>query len=63
MVYNFISTAVDPPAVIYVGKDKFESPCASLIYALIYHHRCMPKGWYSSFVSFLLKSKGGFYLS
>jgi hypothetical protein len=25
MVYNFTSTAVDPPAQIYVGKDKFES--------------------------------------
>ena len=25
MVYYFTSTAVDPPAYIYVGKDKFES--------------------------------------
>jgi len=26
MVYYFKSTAVDPPAFIYVGKDKVESP-------------------------------------
>ena len=25
MVYYFTSTVVDPPAYIYVGKDKFES--------------------------------------
>jgi len=25
MVYYFTSTAVDPPAFVYVGKDKFES--------------------------------------
>ena len=26
MVYYFTSNVVDPPATIYVGKDKFESP-------------------------------------
>lgn len=26
MVYFFTSNVVDPPATIYVGKDKFESP-------------------------------------
>lgn len=26
MVYYFTSTITDPPATIYVGKDKFESP-------------------------------------
>ena len=25
MVYYFTSNVVDPPATIYVGKDKFES--------------------------------------
>lgn len=25
MVYYFTSTVVDPPAFVYVGKDKFES--------------------------------------
>lgn len=25
MVYHFVSAAVDPPAAIYIGKDKFES--------------------------------------
>lgn len=25
MVYYFTSTVVDPPAYVYVGKDKFES--------------------------------------
>lgn len=25
MVYYFTSTTVDPPAYVYVGKDKFES--------------------------------------
>jgi hypothetical protein len=25
MVYNFLSTSVDPAVQIYVGKDKFES--------------------------------------
>lgn len=29
MVYYFTSTVVDPPAYIYVGKDKFESECVS----------------------------------
>lgn len=26
MVYYFTSNVIDPPATIYVGKDKFESP-------------------------------------
>lgn len=26
MVYYFNSNVIDPPATIYVGKDKFESP-------------------------------------
>ncbi len=30
MVYYFTSTAVDPPASVYVGKDKFESESVSL---------------------------------
>jgi hypothetical protein len=30
MVYYFTSTSVDPPAFIYVGKDKFESRSAFL---------------------------------
>lgn len=34
MVYYFTSTAVDPPANIYVGKDKYES--ASLSYPCSY---------------------------
>lgn len=25
MVYYFVSNVTDPPATIYVGKDKFES--------------------------------------
>lgn len=29
MVYYFQSTAVDPPAFIYVGKDKVESACCT----------------------------------
>lgn len=29
MVYYFTSSAVDPPAFIYVGKDKEESACSS----------------------------------
>ena len=28
MVLYFTSTAVDPPAYVYVGKDKFESRSA-----------------------------------
>lgn len=27
MVYYFTSSVVDPPAYVYVGKDKFESAC------------------------------------
>jgi hypothetical protein len=30
MVYYFTSTVVDPPAAVYVGKDKFESEPPSL---------------------------------
>lgn len=30
MVYYFTSKVVDPPAFIYVGKDKVESTLASL---------------------------------
>jgi hypothetical protein len=27
MVFYFTSNVVDPPAYVYVGKDKFESAC------------------------------------
>jgi hypothetical protein len=27
MVFYFTSNVVDPPAYVYVGKDKFESEC------------------------------------
>lgn len=33
MVYYFTSTVVDPPAYVYVGKDKFESACNRLNFA------------------------------
>lgn len=33
MVYYFTSNVIDPPATIYVGKDKFESP---------FHHPSLP---------------------
>ena len=41
MVFYYTSTAVDPPATIYVGKDKFESkgqhaPRSSSAYLSIY---------------------------
>lgn len=32
MVYYFTSTVVDPPAYVYVGKDKFESENPSVTY-------------------------------
>jgi hypothetical protein len=31
MVYYFTSTVVDPPAYVYVGKDKFESESLSTL--------------------------------
>ena len=31
MVYYFTSNVVDPPAYVYVGKDKFESTPHPLI--------------------------------
>ena len=35
MVFYYQSTAVDPPATIYIGKDKFESDTPPLC-----HHAC-----------------------
>ena len=35
MVFYFTSTAVDPPAFIYVGKDKVESSCCDILGDLI----------------------------
>lgn len=32
MVYYFTSNVVDPPAYVYVGKDKFESESAQTIW-------------------------------
>lgn len=34
MVFYFTSNVVDPPAFVYVGKDKFESACDEFAAAL-----------------------------
>lgn len=36
MVYYFTSNVVDPPATIYVGKDKFESLFLSFLFTLFF---------------------------
>lgn len=42
MVYYFTSTTVDPPAFIYVGKDKVESKSSSSSLAPIPHSQFPP---------------------
>ena len=37
MVYYFTSNVVDPPATIYVGKDKFESLLHSFLFSFSCH--------------------------
>lgn len=36
MVYYFTSNVVDPPATIYVGKDKFESLLFPISFPLLF---------------------------
>lgn len=38
MVYYFTSNVVDPPATIYVGKDKFESLLHSFLSIFLLSH-------------------------
>lgn len=42
MVFYFKSNVVDPPAILYMGRDKYES-----MYALNFVYKCLYSIFYS----------------